>query len=125
MQLFRFRTLVVTAALAGLAALALTSSAGAAAPTKLVGTVGPGFTITLKKTARPVRLLTPGRYSITVADKSNIHNFHLRGPGRVNREITTIGFVGTKTAIVKLVKGTYTYICDPHFTTMKGTFKVT
>ena len=81
MQLFRFRTLVVTAALAGLAALALTSSAGAAAPTKLVGTVGPGFTITLKKAARPVRLLTPGRYSITVADKSNIHNFHLKGPG--------------------------------------------
>ena len=123
MQLFRFRTLVVTAALAGLAALALTSSAGAAAPTKLVGTVGPGFTITLKKTARPVRLLTPGRYSITVADKSNIHNFHLKGPG-VNREITTVGFVGTKTVIVALRKGTYTFVCDPHFTSMKGSFKV-
>jgi len=123
MQLFRFRTLVVTAALAGLAALALTSSAGAAAPTKLVGTVGPGFTITLKKTARPVRLLTPGRYSITVADKSNIHNFHLKGPG-VNKEITTVGFVGTKTVIVALRKGTYTFVCDPHFTSMKGSFKV-
>jgi len=123
MQLFRFRTLVVTAALAGLAALALTSSAGAAAPTKLVGTVGPGFTITLKKTARPVRLLTPGRYSITVADKSNIHNFHLKGPG-VNKEITTVGFVGTKTVIVALKKGTYTFVCDPHFTSMKGSFKV-
>jgi hypothetical protein len=123
MQLFRFRTLVVTAALAGLAALALTSSAGAAAPTKLVGTVGPGFTITLKKTARPVRLLTPGRYSITVADKSNIHNFHLKGPG-VNKEITTVGFVGTKTVIVALRKGTYTFVCDPHFTSMKGSFRV-
>jgi len=121
--LFRFRTLVVTAALAGLAALALTSSAGAAAPTKLVGTVGPGFTITLKKTARPVRLLTPGRYSITVADKSNIHNFHLKGPG-VNKEITTVGFVGTKTVIVALKKGTYTFVCDPHFTSMKGSFRV-
>ena len=123
MQLFRFRTLVVTTALAGLAALALTSSAGAAAPTKLVGTVGPGFTITLKKTARPVRLLTPGRYSITVADKSNIHNFHLKGPG-VNKEITTVGFVGTKTVIVALKKGTYTFVCDPHFTSMKGSFRV-
>ena len=123
MQLFRFRTLVVTAALAGLAALALTSSAGAAAPTKLVGTVGPGFTITLKKTARPVRLLTPGRYSITVADKSNIHNFHLKGPG-LNKEITTVGFVGTKTVIVALRKGPYTFVCDPHFTSMKGSFKV-
>ena len=38
----------------------------------------------------------PARYSITVTDKSNIHNFHLRGPG-VNKEITKIGFVGTKT----------------------------
>jgi len=123
MQLFRFRTLVVTAALAGLAALALTSSAGAAAPTKLVGTVGPGFTITLKKAARPVRLLTPGRYSITVADKSNIHNFHLKGPG-LNKEITTVGFVGTKTVIVALRKGTYTFVCDPHSTSMKGSFKV-
>ena len=123
MQLFRFRTLVVTAALAGLAALALTSSAGAAAPTKLVGTVGPGFTITLKKTARPVRLLTPGRYSITVADRSNIHNFHLKGPG-VNKEITTVGFVGTKTVIVALKKGNYTFVCDPHFTSMKGSFRV-
>ena len=123
MQLFRFRTLVVTAALAGLAALALTSSAGAAAPTRVVGAVGPGFTITLKKAARPVRLLTPGRYSITVADKSNIHNFHLKGPG-LNKEITTVGFVGTKTVILALKKGTYTFVCDPHFTSMKGSFKV-
>ena len=123
MQLFRFRTLVVTAVLAGLAALALTSSAGAAAPTRLVGTLGPGFTITLKKAARPVRLLTPGRYSITVADKSNIHNFHLKGPG-LNKEITTIGFVGTKTVIVALRKGTYMFVCDPHLTSMKGSFKV-
>ena len=123
MQLFRFRTLVVTAALAGLAALALTSSAGAAAPTRLVGTVGPGFTITLKKAARPVRLLASGRYSITVADKSNIHNFHLKGPG-LNKEITTVGFVGTKTVILALKRGTYTFVCDPHFTSMKGSFKV-
>ena len=123
MQLFRFRTLVVTAALAGLATLALTSSAGAGAPSRLVGCVGPGFTFTLKKAARPVRLLTPGRYSITVADKSNIHNFHLKGPG-LNKEITTIGFVGTKTVIVALKRGTYTFVCDPHFTSMKGSFKV-
>jgi len=121
--LFRFRTLVVIAALAGLAALALTSSAGAAVPTKLVGTVGPGFTITLKKAARPARLLKAGRYSITVADKSSIHNFHLKGPG-VNKEITTVDFVGTKTVIVALRKGTYTFVCDPHSTSMKGSFKV-
>ena len=124
MQLLRFRMLVVIASLAALTALALTSSAGAAAPTKLVGTVGPGFTITLKKTARPVRLLTAGRYLITVVDKSTIHNWHLKGPG-VNREITTVGFVGTQKWAVTLSPGSYRYQCDPHATMMKGVLTVT
>ena len=43
----------------------------------------------------------------------------------MNKEITAIGFVGTKTVTVKLVKGIYKYVCDPHSTTMKGSFKVT
>jgi plastocyanin len=30
-----------------------------------------------------------------------------------------------KTVTVKLKKGTYKYICDPHATVMKGSFKVT
>ena len=115
-----FRMLAVAAALA---ALALTASAGAAAPPKLVGTVGPGFTIALKRFNKPLRLLKAGRYSIRVADRSNIHNFHLKGPG-VNREITTVGFVGTKTVIVSLKKGLYTFVCDPHLTSMKGSFRV-
>ena len=118
----RFRITILLAVVAGVLAIAAPSQA--ALPKKLTGTVGPGFTITLKKLGKKVTLLKAGTYSITVSDKSNIHNWHLRGPGRVNKEITTIGFVGTKTAIVKLVKGTYTYICDPHFSTMKGTFKV-
>ena len=115
-----FRMLAVAAALA---ALTLTASAGAAAPPKLVGTVGPGFTIALKRFNKPLRLLKAGRYSIRVADRSNIHNFHLKGPG-VNREITTVGFVGTKTVIVSLKKGLYTFVCDPHLTSMKGSFRV-
>jgi plastocyanin len=119
--LLRFRTLVVAAALAAVT-LASTASSGAAVP-KLAGAVGPGFTITLKQGTRAVRLLKPGRYTITVADKSNIHNFHLMGPG-LNRVITTIGFVGTKTIVVSLMKGRYTFVCDPHFTSMKGSFAV-
>ena len=117
--MLRFRTLVV---IAGLAALTLSASSGAAVP-KLVGTVGPGFTITLKQAGKTVRTLKAGTYSITVSDKANIHNFHLRGPG-LSKEITNIGFVGTKTVVVKLSKGTYTYVCDPHLTVMKGSFKV-
>jgi len=117
-----FRILVVAATLA---ALTLTASAGAgtAALPKLAGTVGPGFTITIKRFNKPFRTLKAGRYSITVADRSNIHNFHLKGPG-VNREITTVGFVGTKTIIVRFKKGLYTFVCDPHLTSMKGSFRV-
>jgi plastocyanin len=118
----RIRTLVLLAAVGS--ALAVTAPAGAVIP-KLTGTVGPGFTITLKRFNKRLVSLKAGTYSITVSDKSSIHNFHLRGPGRVNREITTIGFVGTKTITVKLVKGIYRYVCDPHLTTMKGSFRVT
>ncbi len=117
----RIRTLVAIAAVGS--ALAVTAPAGAALP-KLVGTVGPGFTITLKRFGKPLRTLRAGTYSITVSDKSNIHNFHLRGPG-VNKQITTVAFVGTKTVVVKLSRGIYRFVCDPHLTTMKGSFRVT
>jgi plastocyanin len=118
--MLRFRTFVVAAALA---ALTLTASAGAVLP-RLVGAVGPGFTITLKRFNKPLRTLPAGRYTITVSDKSNIHNFHLKGPG-VNKMISAVGFVGTKTVIVALKKGRYTFVCDPHFTSMHGSFTVT
>ena len=117
----RFRITILLAALVGVLAIAAPSQA---ALPKLTGTVGPGFTITLTKLGKKVITLKAGTYSLTVSDRSNIHNFHLRGAGRVNKEVSTIGFVGTKTVIVKLVKGTYKYVCDPHFTSMKGSFRV-
>ena len=115
-----FRTLTLTAALVG--TLFVVAPSNAALP-KLVGTVGPGFTIKLTQFGKPFKTLKAGTYSITVADKSNIHNFRLRGPG-VNREITTVSFVGTKTVIVRVRKGKYTFVCDPHATIMKGSFTV-
>ncbi len=117
----RFLSLAVVAA--ALSALTVTAVADAAAPPRLAGTVGPGFTIGLKRLNKPVRLLKPGRYTIVVSDKSNIHNFHLTGPG-VNKEITTVPFVGTKSVIVTLKRGTYRFVCDPHSTSMKGSFRV-
>jgi plastocyanin len=116
----RFRT--PAAIVAALTALALTASAAAGLP-KLTGAVGPGFTITLKRFGAPLKMLKPGTYSITIHDQSNIHNFRLKGPG-LNKEITGVGFVGFKTIVVTLRKGTYTFVCDPHFTSMKGTFTV-
>jgi plastocyanin len=120
----RFRTLTLLAALAGTLAVVAPSSASTGALPKLTGTVGPGFTITMRRLGKPFKTVKAGTYSITVTDKSNIHNFHLRGP-KVNKEVTTIAFKGVKTVIVKLSKGKYTFVCDPHFTTMKGSFTVT
>jgi len=111
--------------IAGAAAmLVLAAPSGAMGPTKLKGTVGPGFTITLKKGTVKVKTLKRGKYAITVSDKSNIHNFHLKGPG-VNKVITSTPFQGTKTVTLTLKKGIYRYVCDPHATVMKGSFRVT
>ena len=82
---------------AGAAVLALVVGAApatAATPTKLVATVGPSFTITLKKGGKKVTTLKAGRYTITVQDKSDFHNFHLMGPGGVNKK-TTVSEVKT------------------------------
>ena len=112
------------AGLATLVAIAAPTSAGMGA-TKLKGTTGPGFTITLKKGTATVRSLTPGKYAITVNDKSKMHNFLIKGPG-LNKQITSIAFKGMKTVTVTLKKGKYTYQCDPHVTQgMKHTFRVT
>jgi azurin len=82
--------------------------------TKLSGTTGPGFTITLKKAGKKVTKLTAGTYTITVSDKSSAHNFVLTGPGVKNKVITGLGFKGSKTVTVKLKKGKYEYYCTPH-----------
>jgi plastocyanin len=111
--------------LAAACVLALVVAApSGAATTKLVATVGPSFTITLTKGGKKVTTLKPGTYAITVNDKSTFHNFHLKGPG-VNKS-TSVAFKGTpkRPWTVTLKKGTYTYVCDPHATEMKGSFRV-
>jgi hypothetical protein len=94
-----------------------------AAVIALTGTVGPGFTIGLRRAGEPVHHLAPGRYAITVVDRSPIHDFHLRGPG-VNVVITGVEFSGTKRVVVRLRRGTYRYVCDPHASFMRGSFTV-
>jgi plastocyanin len=91
----------------------------------LLGTVGPGFDITLKNSSgTPLIRLHHGTYTLVVRDRSGIHDFHLIGPG-VNRVITSVGFVGAKTVRVTLRPGRYRYICDPHAFVMHGSFRVT
>ena len=102
-----------------LAALALASVTSAAVSTNtLTGTVGPGFTITTNK-----KTVKAGRYLITIHDLASIHDFHLTGPG-VDKK-TSVPGTGTTKWTVKLKKGTYHFVCDPHRTIMHGVLKVT
>ena len=77
----------------------------------LKGTVGPGFTISLKKGGKKVTSLKAGNYTFKIADKSNIHDFALKGP--VNKSLTSVGFTATRPVTVTLKKGKYTYYCSP------------
>ena len=103
------------AALTAVVALALALPALAATPT-FRGTVGPGFTITMA--SKPTKA---GKIRLVIADKSNVHNFHLIGPG-VNVK-TSVAAIGQKSFFITLKKGTYKFICDPH-PFMKGSFTV-
>ena len=65
--------------------------------------------------------LTPGLYFLTVEDRATNHNFHVIGPG-IDVEVTSVPFVGTVTVPLKIKDGMFTFVCDPHATTMHGTF---
>jgi len=112
--------LVVAAVVAFVAA----GSARAEDPV-LFGDVGAGdaFTITLTDASGSrVAHLDPGRYTVTLRDHSDFHNFHLSGPG-VNKK-TGIAFVGNRSWTLTLAAGTYKFRCDAHPTTMRGRFTV-
>jgi plastocyanin len=106
-----------------------TTDTGAAAGEELYATVGSeddpdAFVITLTtEDGADVTTLSPGTYTIEVDDKSDIHNFHLTGSGV--EESTTVAEVGETTWTVDLQPGTYNYVCDPHASTMNGSFEVT
>ena len=116
---------ILAAATIGAVALALSATAlSSSKSTKLVGTVGPSFTITLKKGATKVKTLPAGTYTFVIHDKSSIHAFGLDGPHGFAHDFTKIPFVGTKTATIKLKAGKYKYYCPNHESTMFGHFTV-
>ena len=94
-------------------------------PSALEGTVGQGdaFTISLDDPqGKAIGTIAAGSYQLTVHDDSSIHNFHIEGSG-VNDK-TSVPSAQTQTFTVNLTPGTYTFLCDIHPTSMKGTFKV-
>jgi hypothetical protein len=89
----------------------------------LVGDVGPGFSIVVENPhGRLVRRLEPGRYRVTVHDRSAQLDFHLFGPG-VSKRTPVVG-TGTFHWLVTLRRGVYRYQCDAHATIVSGSFRV-
>jgi len=108
-------------------ALALVAGRGEGAETpRLVGTVGPGFTIDLADAnGAHVNSLVAGRYELLVHDLSDEHNFVLGSKTAGQRLAQTeVPFVGDMSFTVDLSPGLYVYACSPHFQTMNGSFIV-
>lgn len=119
------RSLIASgAALAAAAALTGAADARSHTTPTLVGIVGPGFTITLKRNGKLVKTLKAGTYRFVIHDKATIHAFSLDGPKGFARDLTTVPFTGTKTVTLKLRAGTYKYYCPPHEPSMFGRFAV-
>jgi hypothetical protein len=93
------------------------------AATKLLLTVGPTATITLRNAAgRLLRGLKAGNYTIVVRDRSKVHNAHLVGKG-VNRK-SGLAATGTLTWKVKLSAGLLRFYSDRSPTKVKGSIRV-
>jgi plastocyanin len=121
------RTLVPLAVAALALVVGAVASARTAATPTLNGTVGPGFTIALKKSGKKVKTLKAGSFKFVIGDKASSHNFVLEKEkgGKFEKTLTGVSFVGSKTATIRLTKGTWKYYCAPHESTMHGEFTVT
>ena len=121
--MFRATLAFAAATAVALALVGAALSRANSTPT-LTGTVGPGFTITLKKSGTLVKTLKAGTYKWVINDKSNFHGYSLDGPHGFAKDFTKIPFVGQKRFSVKLKAGKYKYYCPNHESTMFAHFTV-
>ena len=106
------------------AALLVGGPAAAAAKNTVAGKVGPGYTISLTIGGKKATKLKAGvKYRFVVADRSEDHDFRLVGP-RTSKMLSGEEFIGTKTTVLTLKKGTYKFFCAPHAEDMRGGFTV-
>jgi hypothetical protein len=113
----------ISALVAVAAALVLAAPATPRALPQLFGAVGPGSVLTFKNKAdKPVRALKPGKYTISVQDRSKTQNFHLVGPG-LNVK-TSVKRVSSSGWAVVLKQGTFRYYSDAAPSRLKGSFRV-
>jgi plastocyanin len=117
------RSIALVFAVAAVAAVAVGSALGTptATPT-LVGTVGPGYTITLTQNGKAVKTLKAGKYKLVIHDKASIHAYSMDGPNGYDKDFTGVSFVGTKTINVNFKAGKYKFYCPPHESIMFGHF---
>ena len=101
------------------ATTAAETGGGGGGGTTLNGSVGPGFDISLDGTDG----IGAGDYTLVVNDQSSAHNFHLTGPGGVDVS-TDVSAEGEESFDVTLEPGEYRFQCDPHASSMNGTFTV-
>ena len=115
------RLLLITALAA--ASISLPGAATGEPTITLTGVVGPSAVITLKNAdGNNVTHLDPGMYEVSINDQSDLHNFHLFGPGVEQKtEVETVGMV---VWTIQVVEGTYNFRCDAHANTMRGAFTV-
>jgi hypothetical protein len=114
------RRLLLMTALAA-AAISLPAAATGSPTATLTGVVGPGFNISLKNAdGTAVKHLDAGAYTVSVSDQSDLHNFHLFGPGV--DQMTPVEGMGTASWDIQVTDGTYSFVCDAHPTQMKGSF---
>jgi plastocyanin len=121
--LIALAALAVTALVAAGAAFSRTTST----PT-LKGVVGPGYSIKLTKGGKRVKSLKAGKYKFVISDKSSIHNFtvereHPSKP-KIEKHLTSTPFMGSKTVVMTLKPGSWSFYCSNHEAQMHGDFAV-
>jgi len=68
------------------------------------------------------RTPSPGRYKIVVSDSTDDHNWHLFGQGQ--SRATKVRDTGRYVFKIRLKRGEYRVVCDPHFDEMEFTMRV-
>jgi hypothetical protein len=104
--------------------LTLPSAVHAVGEPLLIGTVRADATIDLSHpNGDPATSVAPGAYDFEIRDQTSSHNFHLTGPGGIDKK-TDVDFVGTVTwqDVVLQPNAMYGYVCDPHSFAMFGSF---
>jgi hypothetical protein len=119
---------IVAVLVAALAVAGAALSSGSSMPT-LKGVTGPGYSVSLTKGGKKVKTLKAGKYKIVVSDKSTFHSSVLErekpDKPKLEKDITGVGFTGTKTVVMTLKPGSWRFYCSIHESQMHQDFKVT